>query len=310
MVDAPFPSIRNTAPLHSPCFVTAVQHIRPMRGGSQPHLMRCSDGHYYVVKFQNSPQGPRILINEYIAVMLARLLGLPCPNFRLVYVQEDLVRRTPKLSFELPGQPIPVATGLAFGSEYPSKGRGAHRTLQSVLELRPASAPAKVENLSDLFGILIFDKWTSNTDHRQIFCLERPTKLGKTLHMFMIDNGSCFGGPTWRFTDLPRHGLYLDRSIYSTFHSFQTLEPWLGRLEANVTLEKLTKITGEIPGSWIKDDRADLRKMVNSLYERKNKVSALVRLSLNAANSCVYGKYAREVGASQFTEPSLACKRG
>jgi len=28
-----------------------VEHIRPMRGGSQPHLMRCSDGHYYVVKF-------------------------------------------------------------------------------------------------------------------------------------------------------------------------------------------------------------------------------------------------------------------
>lgn len=33
--------------------LTAVQHIRPMRGGSQSHLMRASDGAYYVVKFQN-----------------------------------------------------------------------------------------------------------------------------------------------------------------------------------------------------------------------------------------------------------------
>ena len=33
--------------------IQAVQHIRRMRGGAQSHLMRCADGHYYVVKFQN-----------------------------------------------------------------------------------------------------------------------------------------------------------------------------------------------------------------------------------------------------------------
>jgi hypothetical protein len=31
----------------------AIQHIRRMRGGSQSHLMRASDGHFFVVKFQN-----------------------------------------------------------------------------------------------------------------------------------------------------------------------------------------------------------------------------------------------------------------
>ena len=259
--------------------------------------MRCSDGHFYVVKFRNNPQDPRILINEYFAGKLAKLLGLPCPNCCLVDVQQDLVRRTPELSFELARPSIPVAAGLAFGSEYPSRGRGAHRALQSVLELHPASAPAKVENLSDLFGILIFDKWTSNTDHRQILCLERPTELGKTLHMFMIDNGFCFGGPTWSFTDLPRHGLYLDRSIYSTFHNFQTLEPWLERLEASVTLEELIRITKELPGSWIKDYRDDLLKMVKTLYDRKKKVSALVRLSLNAVHRSINREFGWAAGA-------------
>jgi hypothetical protein len=33
--------------------LTAVQQIRRMRGGSQSHLMRASDGHYYITKFQN-----------------------------------------------------------------------------------------------------------------------------------------------------------------------------------------------------------------------------------------------------------------
>jgi hypothetical protein len=286
-----FVGVLSTVPPTPPPLVTAVEHIRRMRGGSQPHLMRCSDGHFYVVKFRNNPQGPRILINEYFAGKLARLLGLPCPDICLVDVQQDLVRRTPELSFELPRPPIPVAIGLAFGSEYPSRGRGAHRTLQSVLELHAASAPVKVENLSDLFGILMFDKWTSNTDHRQILCLERPTELGKTLQMFIIDNGFCFGGPTWRFTDLPRHGLYLDRSIYSTFHSFQTLEPWLERLDARVTLEELARITEQIPDSWIKDYRNDLLKMVKTLYERKKNVSALVRLSLNVVHRSINGAW-------------------
>jgi len=40
--------------------------------------MRCDDGHYYVVKFQNNPQGARILANEMLAGRLALALGL-CP---------------------------------------------------------------------------------------------------------------------------------------------------------------------------------------------------------------------------------------
>src|SRR5579859_3412348 len=58
----------------SPKVVTAIEHVRRMCGGSQPHLMRCSDGHFYVVKFQNNPQDTRILINEYLGGKLARLL--------------------------------------------------------------------------------------------------------------------------------------------------------------------------------------------------------------------------------------------
>ena len=34
-----------------------------MRGGAQSHLMRCDDGNYYVVKFQNNPQHRRVLVN-------------------------------------------------------------------------------------------------------------------------------------------------------------------------------------------------------------------------------------------------------
>ena len=49
----------------------ALEQIRRMRGGAQSHLMRCSDGNYYVVKFQNNPRHPRILVNEMLGTRLA-----------------------------------------------------------------------------------------------------------------------------------------------------------------------------------------------------------------------------------------------
>jgi hypothetical protein len=57
--------------------VVAVEHVRRMQGGSQAHLLRCSDGEHYVVKFQNNPQGTRILVNEMLGGALAARLGHP-----------------------------------------------------------------------------------------------------------------------------------------------------------------------------------------------------------------------------------------
>ena len=53
----------------------AVQHVKRMRGGAQSHLMRCDDGHYYVVKFRNNPQHERVLANEFLATRLAERVG-------------------------------------------------------------------------------------------------------------------------------------------------------------------------------------------------------------------------------------------
>ena len=54
----------------------ALEQIRRMRGGAQAQLMRCADEAYYVVKFRNNPQGPRILANELLGTRLAARLGV------------------------------------------------------------------------------------------------------------------------------------------------------------------------------------------------------------------------------------------
>ena len=46
---------------------SAVQHLRPLRGGAQIDLLRASEGACYVTKFQNNPQHIRVLANEMLA---------------------------------------------------------------------------------------------------------------------------------------------------------------------------------------------------------------------------------------------------
>ena len=53
--------------------ISAVQHLRPLRGGAQAHLLRASDGNCYVTKFQNNPQHIKVLANEMLASSLGNL---------------------------------------------------------------------------------------------------------------------------------------------------------------------------------------------------------------------------------------------
>ena len=130
----------------------ALEQIRRMRGGAQSHLMRCDDGYYYVVKFQNIPQHRRILVNELLGTRLAACLGLPTVPVEIVAVPEELIRLTPELAVELPRARIPCQPGLQFGSRYPGDPR--RLTLHDFL---PDEQLREVENLHDFAGMLVFD---------------------------------------------------------------------------------------------------------------------------------------------------------
>ena len=89
----------------------ALEQIRRMRGGAQAHLMRCSDGRYYVVKFQNNSQHRKILVNELLGTKLAARLGLPTTPLAIVEGSEELIRLTPDLAVEMPRTRIPCQPG-------------------------------------------------------------------------------------------------------------------------------------------------------------------------------------------------------
>src|SRR6202035_2874146 len=143
--------------------VVAVQQVRRMRGGSQAHLMRCSDKNFYVVKFQNNRQHLRVLANEMLAALLARLAGLPVPEPVLVEVSEFLVQHTPELNIQLLNGTVPCQFGLQFGSRYavsPLEGQ--------VFDDLPVAVLGRVRNLEAFAGLLAMDKWTCNSDDRQV----------------------------------------------------------------------------------------------------------------------------------------------
>ena len=73
-----------------------------MRGGAQSHLMRCSDEAYYVVKFQNNPQGVRILANELLGTRLAARLGLRVPKPYGDYIMLEILRESGGAAVALP----------------------------------------------------------------------------------------------------------------------------------------------------------------------------------------------------------------
>jgi len=191
----------------------ALEHIRRMRGGAQSHMMRCSDGNYYVVKFQNNPQHSRVLVNELLGTRLAARMGLPTTPVAVVEVSEELIRLTPELCIETPRTRVACQGGLQFGSRYPGD---PHRL--TMHDFLPDPLLNRVENLHDFAGMLVFDKWTCNTNGRQtLFFLSWAGQDGEAEARYkavMIDQGFCFNAGEWNFPDAPLRGLYARNLVY------------------------------------------------------------------------------------------------
>src|ERR1019366_4834735 len=178
----------------------AVEHVRRLRGGAQAHLMRCDDGHYYVVKFRNNPQGVRILANEMLAAKLAQTLGLPVSEPEVIEVSDWLIEHTPDLYIQWGRDRIACASGFQFGSRFPCDPL---RT--PVYDFLPDAQLGAVTNRASFPGMLVFDKWTCNCDSRQsVFhrpANARPSAIkaaseaesGRPCYVAtMVDQGFCF----------------------------------------------------------------------------------------------------------------------
>ncbi len=249
--------------------VEAVKHIRRMRGGTQAHLLKCSDGHSYVVKFRNNPQHLRVLANEMLATVLAECVGLPVATRAIVDVGPELIQDTSALSIQLDRFNIPCESGAQFGARYvvsPLEGQ--------VFDNLAVTMLSQLRNPETFAGILAVDKWTCNTDGRQAMFWRRLRE--KKYNVTFIDQGCCFNTGDWTtFPDRATQGVYAENEVYQTICGWDSFEPWLSRIE-KMPDSTVWRSAGTIPPEWYGSDWEALEKLALSLLARREKVRDLI----------------------------------
>jgi hypothetical protein len=248
--------------------VEAIQQIRRMRGGAQSHLMLGADGNAYVVKFQNNPQHLRVLVNELLATQLARVVGLTVPQCEVIEVSEWLIEKTAELDLDFGKHRERCRAGLHFGSRLV----GSLMPGQTA-DYLPEEKLAEVRNLQEFAGMLVFDKWTCNSNGRQAVFHKTPRE--KRYSATFIDHGFCFNAGEWRFIDAPLRGVYARNLVYRRIAGWESFEPWLSRIET-LDATKMWEILETAPPEWYGGDAGTLEMLGERLLERRGQVRELI----------------------------------
>jgi hypothetical protein len=185
---------------------------------------------------------------------------------------------------EHPRHRSPCQPGLQFGSRYPGDPR--HLTLHDFL---PDQQLLQVENLHDFAGMLVFDKWTCNTNGRQTLFFPKAPSDGqaaldssvgdKTTALYstlMIDQGFCFNAGEWNFPDAPLRGLYARNRVYEGVTGMESFAPWLERLERQMNERALDEISKQLPPAWYDDDFDAVLRVCEQLLRRRALVPELI----------------------------------
>jgi hypothetical protein len=256
--------------------LTAIRHVRKMRGGAQAQLLEADDGRWYVVKFRNNPQHRRVLVNEALSAELLKYLRISVPETALIRVTPEFLEANPECCLQLGARRIEIEPGWQFGSRFP----GDPARL-AVYDFLPDSLLGQVVNLSDFRAILVFDKWTGNADGRQcVFyraMVRREDAVGGRAGFVarMIDHGYAFNGPNWDFPESPLQGLYSRRVVYDCVRGLDDFQPWLDQV-LHFPEEVIDRAWKVIPPEWVDGEEEALHRLLEQLWERRKRVPELI----------------------------------
>jgi hypothetical protein len=163
----------------------------------------------------------------------------------------------------------PCREGKQFGSRFP--GNPARLVVQDFL---PDEQLREVENIADFAGMLVYDKWTCNTNGRQaVFHVEPGHSRYQAM---MIDQGFCFNAGEWNFPDAPLRGIYLRHRVYEAVTGIASFEPWLARVEQRMSKAILGEIAEQLPPEWYDDEYEKLEELLHRLDQRRVRVRELL----------------------------------
>lgn len=197
------------------------------QGITEPVFCRAADGCEYVVKGHYA--GRRALIAEWVANRLGSLLRLPIPEFKLLWLDPQLVQYSVNTK-----EIANLGRGGLFGSQ----------RQQNVVEVRPA-------DLSLIDGelkakILAFDWWIANSDRTWVDDAGNPNLLWceQLEQLFVIDHNLAFS-PSLRANFWNEH-IFRD--------AWQSWSPAFCQTmgeEFRKAIKELPDIWNELPDDWL-----------------------------------------------------------
>ena len=256
--------------------LTAVGHVRKMRGGAQAHLLAADDGNWYVVKFRNNPQHQRVLVNELLSSTFLEYLKIAAPETAVIHLTQQFLASNAEIRLQKGAETIPVEPGWHFGSRYPGDPSRA-----AVYDFLPDALLARVANLEDFRAILVFDKWTANADGRQSVFYRALVKQDGTVSTRpsfvarMIDHGYTFNGPDWDFPESPVQGLYARPLVYESVRGLDDFQPWLEQI-VHFPEEVIDRAWKRIPQDWIRGEEEELDRLLEELFRRRQRLPELI----------------------------------
>lgn len=216
------------------------------RGSMKPLLCRANDGAHYILKpFSSGSSWPLVL--EWVCARLGRSLGLPIPNYRQVYVSQEIAEEWNAFNDRK------IEPGVGFGSQQ----------VASALEFEVSLTDSIPEALR--LRVLAFDWWIRNRDRGE----KNPNLLwsAETRSLHVIDHDQA--------------AQQEDASIFWGTHVFKTTAPvelqWLPAglaAEFSSAASRLlpAPILNELPSEWTSDPEG-LAWFVRQLHQSPSNAS-------------------------------------
>jgi HipA-like kinase len=219
--------------------VTAIRYVAPLReGGSLPALVEADDDGLYVVKLRGAGQGPKALVAEVIAGVLARRLDLPVPEVVLVELDPQLPDAEPDPEIQ---DLLAASAGLNVGLDF----------LPGALPYTPGEEALVDPGLAAC--VVWLDALVENVDRtaRNVNLLLWHRKL------WLIDHGAALYRQHAGLDPAKGREPFAQIREHVLLGAAGSIAEADAELAPRVTRELLADVIGEVPGDWLGDASAD-----------------------------------------------------
>lgn len=212
-----------------------MRYVDPLRaGGSVPGVVETDDLGTYVVKFTGAAQGRKALVAEVIVGELARRLGLPVPELRLVDFDPAVADGEPDPEIQ---DILRASRGLNLGMDLLP---GARDFKPGMIEVDPVTAGR----------VVWLDALTGNVDRT----VHNPNLMVWHGRLWLIDNGAALiFHHRWSAAEAAVGKAY-DLSAHALGGYRPDVRLADEELGPQVTVDLLEEVLALVPDAWLADE--------------------------------------------------------